>query len=313
MLALKEFRTTLRGTPDLLNYAANVAPDVVLLKDGGFLAGWRYQGDDRESATTHELAVLSAQVNTILARLGTGWMLHVEAVRQFATDYPPAGAFPDRTTRLIDQVRREHYQAEGAHYVSTYLLWLTWWPPEDAKAQTAGLFVEGEEAKGATQALAAFQSACREWEDALAGVLRLRRLQEEPWEQGSTSRRSELLRPLHSAITGLDHPLRVPPLPMYLDAVLGGQDLLGGFQPRIGDHWIVPVSIDSYPPDSVPGLLDFLNRLPLCYRWSTRFIALDPVDAQRALDKYRAKWWQKRKSLRIWPKITFLNYTCGRR
>ena len=102
MLALKEFRTTLRGTPDLLNYAAQVAPGVVLLKDGGFLAGWQYQGDDRESATAHELAVLSAQVNTVLARLGTGWMLHVEAVRREATDYPPAGAFPDRTTRTID-------------------------------------------------------------------------------------------------------------------------------------------------------------------------------------------------------------------
>ena len=149
-----------------------------------------------------------------------------------------------------------------------------------------------------TQALASFQSACREWEDALAGVLRLRRLREEPWEEGATSLRSELLQRLQFDITGLDHPLRVPPCPMYLDAVLGGQDLLGGFQPRIGDHWIVPVSIDGYPPDSVPGLLDFLNRLPLCYRWSTRFIALDPVDAQKALNRYRAKWWQKRKSLR---------------
>lgn len=89
----------------------------------------------------------------------------------------------------------------------------------------------------------------------------------------------------------------MPPIPLYLDAVLGGQDLLGGFQPRIGDQWIVPVAIDGYPPDSTPGLLDFLNQLPLCYRGSTRFIALDPVDAQRALDKYRAKWWQKRKSL----------------
>ena len=100
MLALKEFRTTLRGTADLLNYAAKVSPDVVLLKDGGFLAGWQYQGDDRESATAHELAVLAAQVNAVLARLGTSWMLHVDAVRREATDYPSVGAFPDRGSAL---------------------------------------------------------------------------------------------------------------------------------------------------------------------------------------------------------------------
>jgi type IV secretion/conjugal transfer VirB4 family ATPase len=145
--------------------------------------------------------------------------------------------------------------------------------------------------------LASFQVSCREWEDALAGVLRLQRLQEAPWGEGSASLRSDLLRHLQLAITGLDHPIRVPPIPLYLDAVLGGQDLLGGFQPRLGEYWLVPVAIDGYPPDSLPGSLDFLNRLPFPHRWSTRFIALDPVDAQRALDKYRAKWWQKRKSL----------------
>src|SRR5512143_2493939 len=111
MLSFKEFRTTLRGTPDLLNYAALIAEDVVLLKDGGLLAGWQYGGDDLESAPPHELAALSARMNTVRTRLGTGWMLHVDAVRREATGYPPEGAFPDRTTRTIDQARREHYQA----------------------------------------------------------------------------------------------------------------------------------------------------------------------------------------------------------
>lgn len=153
---------------------------MVLLKDGGFLAGWQYQGEDRESATAQELAVLSARVNTVLTRLGTGWMLQVEAVRRKATAYSPTGAFPDRTTLTLDQARREHYQTEGTHYVSTYALWLTWWPPEEATARAAGLFLEGQEQQGAAQQVTAFQASCREWEDALAGTLRLRRLQEVP-------------------------------------------------------------------------------------------------------------------------------------
>jgi type IV secretion/conjugal transfer VirB4 family ATPase len=304
MLALREFRSTAKGLPDLLNYAAVVDDGVVLNKDGSLTAAWTYRGEDLDSASAQELSGLSARVNAAFARRGSGWMLHVDALRTEARGYPGAGAFPDRTTLLIDAERRAAYEAEGAHYASRYVLAVTYLPPIDAQHAIASFFVEGDRPRDhagtGSRALATFNAALVDIEDNLSAALRLVRLRgrriEDAFGRGHVQ--DELLRHLMTCLTGEDHPINLPPVPMYLDAVLGGQDFFGGLQPRIGCRHIRPIAITGFPPESYPGILDFLNRLPLCYRWSTRFILLDTPAAQQRINRYRARWWQKRKSLR---------------
>src|SRR3989449_6666728 len=106
-----------------------------------------------------------------------------------------------------------------------------------------------------------------------------------------------LLTYLHTCITGLRPPVLVPKIPMYLDGVLASQDLYGGFQPRIGDHHLRVISVTSFPLESAPEILSFLNRLPVEFRWSNRFVFLDPAHAERALKAYRRNWFQKRHGL----------------
>ncbi|MGH7708983.1 MAG: hypothetical protein ACREM6_13840 [Vulcanimicrobiaceae bacterium] len=231
-------------------------------------------------------------------------MLHVDAVRTEARAYPETGGFPDRTTLLIDRERRAAYQAEGGHYESRYVLSVTYLPPADAQHAIATFFVEGEPSQPvgrmASRALETFASALVEIEDNLSAMLRLARLRghrvRDPF--GRTHVQDELLRHLMVCLTGEDHPVNLPPVPMYLDAVLGGQDFFGGLRPRVGRRHVRPIAITGFPAESYPGILDFLNRLPLCYRWSTRFILLDSPTAQQQINRYRARWWQKRKSLR---------------
>ena len=81
MLDLKEFRTRAKGLPDLLTYAALIEPGIILQKDGSFLAAWEIQGQDTASSTPEELAYVSEQFSNAVRRIGTGWMLHVDAVR----------------------------------------------------------------------------------------------------------------------------------------------------------------------------------------------------------------------------------------
>ena len=61
MLNMKEFRSQAKGLPDLLGYAALIAPGIVLQKDGSLLASWEIQGQDTASATPEELAYVSMQ------------------------------------------------------------------------------------------------------------------------------------------------------------------------------------------------------------------------------------------------------------
>src|SRR5207249_5308232 len=203
-LMLTLTRSHPKGLGDLLQYAALVDDGVCLLKDGAFLAAWSYAGPDMDSASHEELAVLSSQVNSALARLGNGWMLHLDAIREPSVGYPEGGAFPDPTTRIIDEERRGQYTAEGAHYESRYRLALTYRPPADVEARLSALFFEGdrEVRRGWAHLLEIFQKTVAAVEDALSARLALSRLES-----------AALLTYLHTCITGLRHPVRVPTLP----------------------------------------------------------------------------------------------------
>ncbi|MDZ4358936.1 MAG: conjugal transfer protein TrbE [Variovorax sp.] len=94
-------------------------------------------------------------------------------------------------------------------------------------------------------------------------------------------------------MTGNYHPVQLPSNPMYLDAVIGGQELWGGVVPKIGRKFIQVVSLEGFPLESTPGLLSALAELPSEYRWSSRFIFMDQHESLKHLDKFRKKWKQK--------------------
>jgi type IV secretory pathway VirB4 component len=141
MLALKQYRSRKRGFSDLLNSAAMVEDGIVLNKDGSLMAAWSYDGPDTESATALERDHLSAQLNAILARLGTGYMLHVDAIRTPAVSYPSPDRsfFPDPITRLIDDERRQHFQSAGTFFESRHVLVLTYNPPDLRASKVASM------------------------------------------------------------------------------------------------------------------------------------------------------------------------------
>ena len=86
MVALCSLRPSAPSFADLVPYAGLVDNGIILLKDGSLMAGWYFAGPDSESATDFERNDLSRQINTILSRLGSGWMIQVEAVRIPPTD-----------------------------------------------------------------------------------------------------------------------------------------------------------------------------------------------------------------------------------
>lgn len=293
MLNLRQFRSKAASLPDLLPWAMSVDDGIVLTKAGGYLAGWVYSGPDLDSATHAELGAMAARINSGLA-LGDGWVLHCDAVRMPVKEYAPAGEFPDRTTRMIDDLRRERHSGGGVGYVNRNILTLTWFPPTDREAKAGWLFVEGGEEGGAARALASFKEALREIEGRLKAFLKIKRLVDTVDEQGMIT--SPLLAHLELCVSFDDRPLRTPVMPIYLDTLIGAHDLTTGFQPRIDRRYVAALSIEGFPSHSFPGILDMLARLPVPYRWSNRFIFLEPRDAEKIINKYRSQWSQKRKS-----------------
>ncbi|SCC93193.1 Conjugal transfer protein TrbE [Thiomonas sp. X19] len=304
MLALKEFRTTAYGLPDLLPWAALVDDGIVLTKAGAFLAAWDYRGPDLDSATPEELRAMAARLNAAL-KLGDGWVLHCDAVRAPAPGYAPQGAFPDRTTRLIDDLRRAAHEGTAVGYASRYVLTVTWFPMPDAASRAADLFVDGRIKATASRNLERFQEQIRELEGRLSSLLHIRRLTDRVDARSGTVS-SPLLAHLEQCVSlsPARRAVVMPEVPMYLDAILGHHDFATGFVPRVGRRHLACIAVGQaaggttgLPSYSFPGILDVLSRLPLSYRWSNRFIALDPGQAETVLNRYRSKWAMKRKSM----------------
>ncbi len=303
LTTVREFRTKLKGYSDVLVYAALVDDGIVLNKDGALLAGWEYRGNDLDSVSAAELDALSQRVNAALRRRGTGWMMHVDAIRYPVSQYAEAGHFGDRTTALIDQERRLQSQAEGVHFDTRYVLVLTYLPPSDREDKLTDFLVEGDKSVGdnsSDRALLTFTKTLREVEDNLASSLRLRRLRSHT-ERDADGREyvvDDLLAHLNLCVTDCDHKLRRPAVPFYLDALLGGVDFFGGLKPRIGSRHLRTIAITGFPNESYPGILEALNRLAMPYRWSNRFVFMDAVEARKRLETYRKKWFAGRQSVR---------------
>lgn len=245
MVALNSFRSTGPSFADLVPYAGLVDNGVLLLKDGSLMAGWYFAGPDSDSATDFERNELSRQINSILSRLGTGWMIQVEAVRVPTTEYPSVerSHFPDSVTRLIDDERRRHFGQEHGHFESRHALILTYRPPERRRSGLTRYIysdTESRSAKYADTALDEFRRSIREIEQYLGNTLsvqRMRTREVSEREGRRIARYDELFQFIRFAITGENHPVRLPDIPMYLDW-LATAELEHGLTPRVENAFL---------------------------------------------------------------------------
>jgi type IV secretion system protein TrbE len=288
MMNLAEYRNRNARLADYLPWAALVAPGVVLNKDGSFQRTAKFRGPDLDSSVAAELVAVAGRINNAFRRLGSGWAIFVEAQRNEAAVYPDS-TFPDPASALLDAERKAGFEEAGTHFVSDYFLTFLYLPPAEEAARTEAWLYEGRD-KAGTDPL----ELLRGFVDRTGRVLALLDgfMPECRWLNDG-----ETLTYLHSTVSTNRHRVRVPETPIYLDALLADQPLTGGLEPRLGETHLRILTIVGFPTATIPGILDELNRLAFPYRWSTRAILLDKLDATRLLTKIRRHWFAKRKSI----------------
>src|SRR3974390_2165373 len=212
MLNLAEYRKKPHSLTDFLPWAALVSEGIVLNKDGSLQRTARFRGPDLDSATPAELVGTSARLNNALRRLGSGWAVFVEAQRNAATGYPES-EFPDLISALVDSERKADFQESGAHFDSAYFLTLLYLPPPEEAARTEAWLYEGRVHESGIDA----QETLKGFIDRTDRVLQLMEgfVPEAEWLSDQ-----ETLTYLHSCCSTKRHRVRVPEVPMYLDAVL---------------------------------------------------------------------------------------------
>ena len=289
MFSLAEYRRKAQSLADFLPWAALIAPGVVLNKDGSFQRTASFRGPDLDSATPAELVGAASRLNNALRRLGSGWAIFVEANRNQAQDYPHS-TFPDPVSALVDAERRAQFEEAGSHFESAYYITFVFLPPAEETARAEAWLYEGRTGEETVDAREIVKSFVDRTDRVLALIEGF--VPEAAWLSDT-----ETLTYLHACISTRRHRVRVPDIPMYLDAVLADEPLAGGLAPRLGSAHLRILTIIGFPAATYPGILDELNRLAFPYRWSTRAICLDKTDAAKVLTRIRRQWFAKRKSI----------------
>ena len=297
MFSLKEYRVQNDRLIDLLPWAALIAPSVILNKDGSFQQTLRFRGPDLQSSSEHQLVSAMARLNNVLKRLGSGWALFVEARRDHSLAYTDEKElyFPDVASQLIDLERRQSFEGEGEHYESNYYITFQYLPPTDTKGKAGGVFIQSNKSKSNSSGdIFSYKKSLKEFTSQVARFYDILRDFMYTVEILSDSK---TLSYLHSCVSNTTQDLAVPENPMYLDSFIADTPLTGGMSPKLGDKYLKTVTVLSFPASSMPAMLDQLNHLPISYRWVTRFLPLDKLEAEGLIKKYRKQWFAKRKGL----------------
>lgn len=291
MLDLRPYKQTTAKLSDYLLWAGLIATGVVLNKDGAFQRTLRFRGPDLDSATPSELMGASQRLNNALRRFGSGWCIHVEARRAPAPGYPDSN-FPDALSWLIDEERRAVFETHGARFESRYFMTFAWLPPPERQGKLENLLFEGGEAE--PNARVDYRLHLERF---IQETDQLMALMETMTPYAHWLSDEETLTYLHDCISDRPHRVAVPDAPFHLDTLLPDAALVGGLAPKLGEQHLRIISVRSYVTETEPGLLDQLNRLPISYRWVTRFLPLDREAGRKELEKIRKRWFSKRKGL----------------
>lgn len=291
MFDLSPYRGRTAKLSDYLLWGALVARGIVLNKDGAFQRTLMFRGPDLDSSSLTELMGMSSRLANALRRFGSGWCLHAEARRRPAPGYPDA-VFVQGLAWLIDEERRVLFETAGARFETDYFLTLTFLPPPEKQARLESLLFEGGTSNAPAADYRALLARFAEETDQFRmafGTL----MPEARWLDDEAT-----LGFLHDAVSDRRLTrLSVPPTPFHLAELLSDTPLVGGLAPKLGSHHLRILSVRSYVSASEPGLLDALNRLPVSYRWVTRFLPLSAEEARQDIERARKRWFSKRKGL----------------
>lgn len=295
MLNLKEYKTKSNKLSSYIPWFGLVAPGVILNTDGSFMKTWGYRGHDLDSSTDYELINITAALNNVIKRYGSGFCLFCEA-RRIQSDAYATKVFPDLISGMIDTERKNYFNA-GNHYENRYYFTLQWLPPSEKYSKAKKILYttdkEGikHEKEYSREVLQNFITICNRFFEAFRDIT------SECYELDDES----TLTYLHSTVSLKNHVVKVPVTPAFLSDLLCDTPFVGGVEPKFGNKYdrqhLAVISILLTPAYSSPGIFDALNRLDFEYRWTSRFIALDKLESEGVIRKLRREWFSGQKSL----------------
>lgn len=286
----KEYNERQERLSYFLPWAYPLEESIIINKNGSLQSTFSFRGDDLDSSTVEELISNVQRLNNGLKRLGGNWTLHTEARRSKSKKYVSKKGIKDIPTFIIELEREEFFKS-GIHYESEYFFTLTYKLPSEKQQKFFSAFIKSDEEKTMNN----FNENLKYFKSELESIFSLLKTTFKEMKMLNTQ---EMLSYYHSCISDKTFDIKVPETPILIDSYISDCDLVAGLEPKLGNSFLGVVSVLNFPSESVPGLLDKLNRLNLEYKWITRFICIEKLDAQKSLSSYYDKWFGNQTNLK---------------
>jgi len=284
----------------LLPYGTLIRDTVVLNKDGSLTSCFFYQGKDIDSSTPANRNLIATQIKDSVNRIGSNWMVQADTIRIQENHYPHPNDsfFCDDISQLIENERRDMFEAEGNHFITINVLTVTYLPPKKQESKFTAAFIK-ESLTGqksfAEIHLDSFDSGLNPFIDQISTHLNIEPMGCSVYvdEEGQEHYVSSLLQYLNYCLTGENHEIEIPKSHFYIDSLLSYHTYQHKLTPQVDDSFVGVVSLAGFPQASMPNILHVLDVMPMEYRINFRFIAKDAYDSRKLVDKQQKKWQQK--------------------
>ena len=235
-----------------------------------------------DSSLGLEEDLLSSQVQGVFQTFGNGWSVNVDLIRVPALDYPKTHYFNNPTSVLIEKSRCLEYERQGEHFENIYTISFCYLPSVVDNKTMNNFLVKNapqEETTSLDFIIGIFNQKLAEFQGNIANKIRIKRMSS-----------AEMMTFLNRCICGEKHQVPVPQPPCYLNHYLGAHEFIGGHELMIDDHYIGVITLTQFPYESYSGILNILSTLPFEYRFSSRFLFYDPIDALGIVSEYQGKY-----------------------
>lgn len=263
---------------------------LMLNKDGTLQVTIKYRGQDLDSSLDDTVDLISYKINELMKRLGNEYSFYIEARRKKSKIYE---SHIDKINKiplyLMESKRKENFES-GNHYESEYYFTIVYSPPKDNSQKISDLYIT--KSKDDVKEIIAKKYL----DDFVSKISFFFAEFSTYFVEAKLLNQQELLTYLHSTISRQNINMTVPTLETPIDSYLYDTELIGGLEPRLEDEYLKVISINSFPDTSYSCILDSLNRLPINYRWVTRFIPIEKEEALKTLNSQYKKWFGGRKS-----------------
>lgn len=283
-------------------WSINKEEHIVMNKNYSYTSTFKFRGFDLDSSTVEELEMNLGRLNNYLKRLGENWTLHIEARRFKSKKYMRSQKIKEIPVFIVE-TEREEFFSSGEHYESGYYLSLTYKIPVEKKEKFLKLFLESDTKVRNDLELSSLQYFKDEINTADSFLKSV-------FKEIKLLTTDEIVTYFHSCISDTDFEIKLTENQKFrdlYDGYISDCEVVGGLEPIIGSKFLGAVSIYNFPDEVSSTILDKLNRLPLEYRFVTRFITLGKQEAHKILDSYMRTWGAKEKSIGQMVKETFTN------